>query len=66
MDTLTLVYGIAKSDTERYMEQLLSSRCKSLADIERVKDAAAKDGFHSFRIAISDGSAPDFTRAVQS
>ena len=66
METLTLVYGIAKGETERYMEQLLSSRCKTLAEIERVKQAAAKDGFHSFRVAISDGLAPDFTKAVQS
>ena len=66
METLTLVYGIAKGETERYMEQLLSARCKTPAEIERVKQAAAKDGFHSFRVAISDGSAPDFTKAVQS
>ena len=51
MDTLILVYGIAKGETKRYMEQLLSSRCKTPAEIELVKQAAAKDGFQQAKTA---------------
>ena len=64
METLILVYGLARGETERYMETLLASRCRSQADVEKVKAAAARDGWHSFRVAVSDGSAPDFARAV--
>jgi hypothetical protein len=64
MGTLILVYGLPRGETERYTESLLSSRCQTAADIERVKTAAAADGWHSFRVAASDGRAPDFARAI--
>jgi hypothetical protein len=64
MQRLTLVYGLAKGETERYMEQLLSSECETKEQIETLKSRAAKDGFHSFRVATSDGSKPDFSKTI--
>ena len=64
MKTLTLVYGLAKGETERYMEQLLSTKCETKEAIETLKARASKDGFHSFRIATSDGSKPDFSKTI--
>jgi hypothetical protein len=64
MPTEILLYGIPKDETERYTESLLSTKCKSAQDIERIKQVAAKDGFHSFRVATWDGSAPDFTKVL--
>lgn len=60
-----VLYGIPKGETERYQEVLLLTN----ATPERVKKAkslAAKDGFHSFRVADIDLSTPpDFTRAIR-
>lgn len=58
-----IVYGLAKGETERYMESLLAV-CKTNEQVQRVKDAAAKDGFHSFRVATYNGEAPNFAKAV--
>jgi hypothetical protein len=55
-----LVYGLKAGETERYMEDLLSSRCRTPADVEAVKAAASKDGWHSFRVAEYNGEAPNF------
>jgi hypothetical protein len=60
-----ILYGIPAGGTERYMEELLLTDATD-EKIERVKELAAKDGFHSFRIATIDlGVAPDFTKAVK-
>lgn len=61
-DPEILVYGLPAGETERYMEVLLSSHSKSKEDVERVKAAASKDGWHSFRVTTFDGSPPDFTK----
>ena len=59
-----LLYGLAKGETERYMETLLiASHIKS--NIKNVKVIAKRDGFHSFRVAQHvDGKLPDFTKSV--
>ena len=54
MTTLT-VYGLAKNETKRYMEDFLAE-CESQADVWRVIEAAAVDGFHSFRVSNPLGS----------
>ena len=64
LPSLTLVYGLPAGETERYMEALLASSCKTQNDVERVKAAASRDGFHSFRVTTSDGSAPDFAGTI--
>ena len=61
----TLLYGIPKDETERYTEVLLLSNATP-SKIKQVKELAAKDGFHSFRVAVIDLSTPpDFTKAVR-
>ncbi len=61
-----LVYGLARGQTERYMEELLSSRCRNMADVEKVKAAAGADGWHSFRVAtFTPGDIPDFGATVK-
>lgn len=59
-----LIYALPKGETERYTEDLISSRCKTDKDIAAVKAAAAKDGWHSFRVAEYNGEAPNFAAAV--
>ena len=61
----TLLYGIPAGETERYTEALLSTKANTPAQIEAVKAAASKDGFHSFRIAkFTVGEKPDFTKVL--
>lgn len=60
----TILYGIPKGETERYMEVLLLTNATP-EKIERVKALAARDGFHSFRVAVIDLSTPpDFTKTI--
>ena len=59
-----LVYGIPKGETERYTEVLLSTQLETHEAIEALKQRAALDGFHSFRVTKFDGSAPDFAKTV--
>jgi hypothetical protein len=59
-----LIYGLERGETRDYMESLLSTNCKNPADIEKVKAAAAAQGWHSFRIATYNGEAPNFAKAV--
>ena len=63
MNPELIVYGLAKAATERWQEDLLAV-CKTSEQVERVKAAAAKDGFHSFRVAEYRGGKPDFRKAV--
>jgi hypothetical protein len=59
------VYGLRAGDTERWKEELLAGSCKSDRDVEAVKTAASKDGFHSFRVSrFTLGGLPDFGAAV--
>jgi hypothetical protein len=61
----SVLYGIPKGETERYTEALLLTNATP-EKIERVKVLAAKDGFHSFRVATIDLSIPpDFSKAVR-
>ena len=64
MEPEILVYGLEAGETRRAYEDLLSSKCKTLADVERVKGAAARDGYHSFRVTRWDGSPPDFSKVL--
>lgn len=61
----TILYGLPKGATERYEEVLLLTNATP-EKIERVKVLAAKDGFHSFRVAEIDLSVlPDFTQGLK-
>lgn len=60
----TVLYGIPKGETERYMEDLLLTNATP-EKIEKVKKLAAADGFHSFRVATIDLTVvPDFGKCV--
>lgn len=60
-----VLYGIPKGKTERYEEVLLLTKATE-ERIAKVKVLAAKDGFHSFRVAKIDLSvAPDFTKTIR-
>jgi len=67
MKTEILIYGLAQGVTENWREDLLAcfpNNRLALENIERVKTAASAQGFHSFRVATYDGSAPNFAKAV--
>ena len=59
-----LLYGLEAGETRDYMETLLFSGARSMADIERVIKLATDAGFHSFRVATYNGEAPNFAKAV--
>lgn len=60
-----VMWGIPKGETERYTEVLLLSDASDPRRVECVKELAARDGFHSFRIAAIDlRIAPDFGKSV--
>ena len=59
-----LLYGLEQGETRDYMETLLLSGAKTMAEIERVIKLAADCGFHSFRVATYNGEAPNFAKAV--
>lgn len=60
----TVLYGIPAGNTERYQEVLLLTNATP-ENIERVRVLAARDGFHSFRVAVIDLSTPpDFRRTI--
>jgi hypothetical protein len=60
-----VMWGIPKGETERYAEVLLLTN-GTPAKVERVKQLAAADGFHSFRVAEIDLTVrPDFGQAVR-
>lgn len=60
------LYGLRQGSTERWQEELLLGGLRATAErIEEVKVMAAKDGWHSFRVAEVDLSVPpDFGKAV--
>jgi hypothetical protein len=60
----TLIYGLEKNETQRYMETLLSTNTKTQDDIDRVIKVATEHGFHSFRIATYNGEAPNFINTI--
>lgn len=61
------LWGIGPGDTERYQEQLLTAypASQGVARTLRIQELAAKDGFHSFRVALVDlTTPPDFSRTL--
>jgi hypothetical protein len=59
-----LLYGLEQGESRDYMETLLLSGAKTMAEIERVIKLATEAGFHSFRVATYNGEAPNFAKAV--
>lgn len=62
--TETILYGKRKDAAEDWHEEILLTNATPEL-IEKVKALAAKDGFHSFRVATIDlDVAPDFTNVL--
>ena len=60
----TLMYALAANDRADWQEQLISSQCKTDADVAKVIAAASVDGWHSCRVAYFNGEAPNFAATV--
>jgi hypothetical protein len=61
----TLIYALPAGEARDYMEELISTQCNTGDDIARVKAAASAAGYHSFRVAYSNGEKPNFARTVR-
>jgi hypothetical protein len=62
-----IIYGLPHGENREYMEDILANFAvtdNAQANIEKVKDAATAQGWHSFRIAYYNGEAPNFAKAV--
>jgi len=59
-----LLYGLEQGETRAHMETLLLSGAKTMAEIEKVQNLAAQQGFHSFRVASFNWEKPNFAKAV--
>lgn len=58
-----VLWGTPAGETDALHEVVLT--CTAFQDRVRVvQELATRDGFHSFRIQVLDGSAPNFARAV--
>lgn len=60
----TLIYALSAGDNQSWQEQLISSRCKTDADVQKVVAAASADGWHSFRVSYYNGEKPDFVSTL--
>ena len=58
------LWAIPKGSTDRLDEQPLTSFALSPAQVEAVKQAASKDGWHSFRTVPDDNQKPNFAACV--
>lgn len=62
-----LIYGLERGETRGYMETLLANfkdGVNTASNIDKVKAAASAQGWHSFRVATYNGTAPNFAKAV--
>lgn len=62
-----IIYGLPCGENRKYMEDILANfpaTDKANANIEKVKAAAAAQGWHSFRIAYYNGEPPNFVAAI--
>lgn len=60
-----VVWGLPAGSTDPIDEQILSTRCKTIEDIERIKQLAIADGWHSIRVVYMDMTKkPDFTKGI--
>ena len=63
---MILIYALERGETERYTERLLSTQCRTAADVAAIVKRAESDGWHSFRVVeVSDiPERPDFAATV--
>jgi hypothetical protein len=60
-----IVWGIPAGQTDALHETLLAETCRNESDVVKVMRAASRDGWHTFRVAVYNGEAPDFAKAVR-
>ena len=53
-----ILWGIPQGETDPLYEKVLYTKGKTMADVERVKAIAARDGWHTFRVQTIDLSQP--------
>jgi hypothetical protein len=59
-----VVWGTAEGAAD-WEETILSTQCKTQADIDAIKARAAKEGFRNVRVSVLDlSTAPDFTKVL--
>jgi hypothetical protein len=61
---VTVIYALPAGETRRWYEEIISEKCKTDAEIDRVIEAATADGWHDFRIVDVYDCAPDFAGTV--
>lgn len=59
------LWALPKDKTDRLHEKPLTSFALTPAQVEQVKTAAGKDGWHSFRVVPDNNDLPDFRGAVK-
>lgn len=65
LDTQEMIlWGIPKGQTDALYAQVLYTQAKSDTDIERIKQIAARDGWHSFSVQFL-GGVPNFSKGVK-
>lgn len=65
MATKFILWALPKGSNDRIDENPLTSMPLTKPQAERVKQAAAKDGWHGFRLQEDVSSIPDFTKGVR-
>lgn len=62
---LYILWALPKDSNDRLDEKPMTSMALTSKQVEKVKAAASKDGWHSFRVAEDDNELPDFVKAVR-
>lgn len=61
-----VLWGLPRGSTDAIDEKVLATDTKLGARFDKIKELAAKDGWHSFRVQKLDLSIPpDFTKAIR-
>lgn len=60
-----IMWALPAGSNDRMDEKPLVSFPITLAEVEKVKAASAKDGWHGFRVVPEKGEVPDFTKAIE-
>ena len=55
-----ILWALPKGQTDRLHEQPMTSLPLTQEQVERVKSAASKDGWHGFRTVMDTDERPDF------
>jgi hypothetical protein len=61
-----VLWALPKGSNDRMDERPMTNMLLTLEQVEKVKQAASKDGWHGFRVQKEDFSVPDFTKGIRS